>query len=156
MDTTHDWVWDIETYKSAFTFSIVRADGKFPRCFEVSKRMNEISKVFDCLDYLHNNNHRMVGFNSVGFDYPIVHELLQKRNTLPTSGKSIAALVHKIAQKQIESFKDGFGHSIKSADEIAGVLQEAISSEVPVLIHIPIDYSHNMRLMQDVIQSFVN
>ncbi len=48
------------------------------------------------------------------------------------------------------------GYSITSADEIAGVFQEAISSDVPVLIHIPIDYSQNMRLMQDVIQSFVN
>lgn len=48
------------------------------------------------------------------------------------------------------------GYSIKSADEIAGVLQEAILSDVPVLIHIPIDYSQNMRLMQDVVQSFVN
>lgn len=60
----------------------------------------------------------MIGFNSVGFDYPIIHELLLlKRKTLPESGKAIAALVHKLAQKQIESFKDGFGHSIKSADE---------------------------------------
>lgn len=48
------------------------------------------------------------------------------------------------------------GYSVKSADEIAGVLQEAILSDVPVLIHIPIDYSQNMRLMQDVVQSFVN
>lgn len=117
MDITRDWIWDIETYKSAFTFSIVRADGKFPRIFEVSKRVNEVSKIFNCLDYLHGNNHRMVGFNSIGFDYPIIHELLQKRNSLPESGKSVANLVHNFAQKQIESFKDGFGHSIKSADE---------------------------------------
>lgn len=48
------------------------------------------------------------------------------------------------------------GYSIKSADELAGVLQEATTSDVPVLIHIPIDYSQNMRLMQDVVQSFVN
>lgn len=59
----------------------------------------------------------------------------------------------------VKAYAESFGckgYTIKSADEIAGVFQEAIGSEVPVLIHIPIDYSHNMRLMQDVIQSFVN
>lgn len=59
----------------------------------------------------------------------------------------------------VESYAKTFGckgYNIKSADEIAGVLQEAINSDVPVLINIPIDYSQNMRLMQDVIQSFVN
>lgn len=117
MDITRDWVWDIETYKSAFTFSIVRADGKFPRVFEVSQRINEIDKVFNCLDYLHNNEHRMVGFNSIGFDYPIIHSLLEKRKTLPSTGKAIAALVFKLAQKQIESFKDGFGNTVKSDEE---------------------------------------
>jgi hypothetical protein len=102
MDLTKDWIWDIETYKSAFTFSIVRADGKHPKVFEVSRRMNEIDRVFKCIDFLAENKCRMVGFNSVGFDYPILHELLLKRNALPDTGKAIAALVHKLAQKQIE------------------------------------------------------
>jgi acetolactate synthase-1/2/3 large subunit len=48
------------------------------------------------------------------------------------------------------------GYDIKSADQLAGVLAEAFKSDVPVLINVPVDYSHNMRLMQNVIQSFVN
>ena len=48
------------------------------------------------------------------------------------------------------------GYDIKSADELPGVLGEAFKSDVPVLINVPVDYSHNMRLMQHVIQSFVN
>lgn len=43
--------------------------------------------------------------------------LLKKRNSLPSTGKAIAALVFKLAQKQIESFKDGFGNTIKSDEE---------------------------------------
>ena len=117
MDLTRDWIWDIETYKSAFTFSIIRADGEHSKVFEVSRRMNEIDRVFKCIDFLRENNCRMVGFNSIGFDYPILHELLIKRNSLPDAGKTIAVMIHKLAQKQIESFKDGFGHSIKPEDE---------------------------------------
>lgn len=65
----------------------------------------------------------------------------------------------ELGHYDVVAYADAFGckgYSIKSADEIAGVFQEALSSDVPVLIHIPIDYSQNMRLMQDVIQSFVN
>lgn len=116
MDRKKDWVWDIETYKSAFTFSIIRADGKFPNTFEVSHRVNEIDRIFACLDYLRDNDCRMVGFNSAGFDYPIIHKLLEKKNSLPKTGKGIASLVHKLAQEQIESFKDGFGNSVKTEE----------------------------------------
>lgn len=59
----------------------------------------------------------------------------------------------------VKSYAESFGckgYNIQSASEMAGVFQEAIKSDVPVLINIPIDYSHNTRLMEDVIQSFVN
>lgn len=48
------------------------------------------------------------------------------------------------------------GYSIKSADELPGVFEEAFKSDVPVLIHVPVDYSLNERLMQNVNQNFIN
>lgn len=48
------------------------------------------------------------------------------------------------------------GYSVKSADELPKVFEEAFKSDVPVLIHVPVDYSLNERLMQNVIQSFLN
>jgi len=48
------------------------------------------------------------------------------------------------------------GYSIKSADELPHVFEEAFKSEVPVLIHVLVDYSLNARLMEDVRQSFIN
>lgn len=118
MNRTRDWIWDIETYKHAFTFSIIRADGKFKKTFEVSARINEVDRILNCLDYLHDNEHRLVGFNSCGFDYPIVHKLIENRNALPKTGKALAAKVFQWAQKQIDSFKnDGFGYTVKTADQ---------------------------------------
>ena len=116
MDKTKDYIYDIETFKNLFTFSIIRADGQHKRTFEVSARKNEVSKILSCLDYLADNNKRMVGFNSVGFDYPIVHKLLQSRAKLPISGSKLALRVFRWAQEQIDSYKDGFGNTIK-ADE---------------------------------------
>lgn len=112
-----DWVFDIETYGNVFTFSIMRADYKFQNTFEVSPRKNEMHRVFACLDYLNSNDQRMVGFNNLGFDYPIMHELLNKRDKLPKSGEAIAKLIYKLAQKQIDSFRgDGFGNTIREDD----------------------------------------
>lgn len=47
------------------------------------------------------------------------------------------------------------GYSVKSADELPGIFATAFKSDVPVLIHVPVDYSLNQRLMQDVIQSYL-
>lgn len=111
------YVYDIETYKEVFTFSIVRADGKHKRTFECSAFMNEIEGIFKCVDYLYDNDCYLVGFNNLGFDYPVIHELVEKRGRLPKTGKAIATLIFKKAQKQIDSFKDGFGNSIKFEDQ---------------------------------------
>jgi acetolactate synthase-1/2/3 large subunit len=57
--------------------------------------------------------------------------------------------------KLAESF--GYkGYNITSASELAQVLAQAFGSDVPVIINVPVDYSRNHRLMQDVIQSYVN
>lgn len=117
MDQLKDWIYDIETFKHIFTFSVVRSDGKFVRTFECSRRMNQIDGVLKCIDYLKDNKCRMVGFNNVGFDYPILHKLLSKTK-LPKSGESIANLVYQLAQQQIDSFKEGFGDTIKTEEQL--------------------------------------
>ncbi|MBU3627278.1 acetolactate synthase AlsS [Polynucleobacter sp. JS-Safj-400b-B2] len=48
------------------------------------------------------------------------------------------------------------GYSVKSADELPDIFEEAFKSDVPVLIHVPVDYSLNERLMQNVSQNFIN
>lgn len=48
------------------------------------------------------------------------------------------------------------GYRISSADQLAPVLREALAQPVPVLIEIPIDYSQNLKLMQDVHQDFIH
>jgi hypothetical protein len=111
------FVYDIETYKNLFSFSIVRADGKFKQTFACSKYTNQIDRIHKCLDYLKQNDCFLVGFNNLGFDYPVLHELL-KLDTEVKAGLWIANKVFKIAQKQIDSFKDGFGNTVKYEDQV--------------------------------------
>lgn len=112
------YVYDIETFKEVFTLSIVRADGKHKNTFVCSQFVNQIDRILNCLDYLHNNDFYMVGFNSNQFDWPVLQKIHDKRESLPKTGKAIANHVFKLAQKQIESFRcDGFGDTVKYEDQ---------------------------------------
>lgn len=112
------YVYDIETFKYAFTFSVVRADGKHRKVFEVSKFNNELSSVYKCLDYIEENQSKMIGFNNLAFDYPIIHEVMKTRNSLlKLNGSEVALKIWKLAQIQIDSFKNNqFGNTVKSSD----------------------------------------
>ena len=112
------FVFDIETYKEVFTFSVVRADGKFKKTFSCSKFKNEIEGILRCLDYLSENDMYMVGFNSNQFDWPILQQVIDKRTRLPKTGLKMANYVFDLAQKQIESFRgEGFGNTVKFEDQ---------------------------------------
>lgn len=65
----------------------------------------------------------------------------------------------ELGNYDVVKFAESFGckgYSIKSPDELPQVFDEAFKSDVPVLIHVSVDYSMNMRLMQDVVQDYLN
>lgn len=70
------YIFDLETYPNCFLFSgKFRGDSKV-QVFELSTRKDQRNELVSWLNYLQNANVHMVGYNSVGFDYPITHELL--------------------------------------------------------------------------------
>lgn len=108
------WIYDIETYPNCCSFAIIREDGKHAVTYEVSTRKNEIDKVFACLDYLAKQGDFLVGFNSLNFDYPVLHKVLQlrKNNKIPLRGENLASKVYQFAQEQIESMKGEFASTV--------------------------------------------
>lgn len=108
------WIYDCETYPNCFSFAIIREDGKHAVTYEVSTRKNQIDKVFSCLDYLAKQGDFLVGFNSLNFDYPVLHKVLQlrKNNKLPSRGENLAMQIYKFAQEQIESMKGEFASTV--------------------------------------------
>ena len=115
---TTKWIYDIETYPNVFTFSIIKENGKFAKTFEISSRKNQIEELFGCFDYLIDNGDSLVGFNNLGFDYPIIHKVIENKESLfkYKSGVSIASKVYKWAQEQIESMKGEFANTVKLKD----------------------------------------
>jgi len=70
------FIYDLETLVNFFSFS-----GKFygndrMYTFEMSPRRDQRSELLTFLSYLENSKVQMVGFNNLGFDYPIIHHLL--------------------------------------------------------------------------------
>ena len=116
-----DWVYDLETYPSVFTFAISSSDGKHVRVFEVSDRINQTQEILNCLRYLAKNKQRMIGFNNLGFDYPVLHAIMEQAKEAKRQGIQYyidANDVYNIAMAQIQTARDGFAKIVKSEDEI--------------------------------------
>lgn len=115
-----DYLYDLETFPNAFTMSIIHSDGRHKKTFEVSDRKNQTEEILNCLRYLKSNKCRMVSFNGLGFDYPVLHSILSHAIVAKKNGEEFvidAGEVYKTAMKQIESFKgEGFGNTIPTAD----------------------------------------
>lgn len=71
--TPGDVVFDCETYPNVFTLRATHAVTRTKWTFEISFRRNDATLLRMFLDALRAQGCRMVGFNNVGFDYPVLH-----------------------------------------------------------------------------------
>lgn len=95
------YTFDLETYPNIFLFSGKFLDDSQVYTFEISDRVNHRNELLSHLSYIQNTRAFMVGFNSIGFDYHILHDLL-------TNPYTFGALhAHLLGTKIIQS--QGFG-----------------------------------------------
>ena len=74
---TNDFIYDIETYPNVFTLAVEHAASPMQWMFEISDLRNDSREIIAFLQHLKETNARMVGFNSLGFDYPVIHTLIR-------------------------------------------------------------------------------
>ena len=119
---TTDFIFDLETYPNIFTFATIYANGKGRRVFEISDRKNEINELLEFLRKVKAGGYRLVGFNNVGFDYPVLHFILEKAKDAKKQGKQVqvsSAEIYSKVCKLIEAAKfNKFGSAVKSSDVI--------------------------------------
>lgn len=108
-----DVIYDIETYPDTFTFCGVDSDGKNGVIFEISWRKNERAQMVEYLRKLYRNKSRMVGFNNVAFDYPVLHFILKNENA---TIKQIYDKAMSIIKVQNED--DKFANIIPAKDQL--------------------------------------
>lgn len=109
----NDWIYDIETYPNVFTVAFEHAFAPFKVSFEISEFMNQSYELIDWLHHIKNGNGRMVGFNNVSFDYPVIHMLLRM-------GYGNPRVLYQKAMAIIESQYGGdkFMHYVKPSDYV--------------------------------------
>lgn len=85
-----DWVYDLETYPNVITASFKHMNTGHRVRFEVSPRVNQLGEFVLFLQGLAAMRCRGIGYNNEGFDYPILHFIMQH---------GVALTVHHIYEK---------------------------------------------------------
>lgn len=99
------YVYDIECYPNVFTLGIIRADNERRWIFEISDRINQIADLVRFIRRLADAGCRMVGFNNVAYDYPLLHHIVTLFETDP-EGVTAAKIHEKSAQLIAAPFND--------------------------------------------------
>ena len=72
--------YDIESYPNFFCLCAKSYTSGKKYQFEISERVNDINQLIDFMRILANQNAYLVGFNNVGYDYPVLHHVLSGGN----------------------------------------------------------------------------
>lgn len=106
-----DYIFDLETFPNVFTMAVEHADMPLTWMFEISDWQNDSREIVQFLQNLKDSNARLVGFNSLGFDYPVLHTLIRM-------GHGDAKTLYDKAQAIIQSQdnEDRWAHQVNPSD----------------------------------------
>lgn len=70
------YVHDIENYPNVFLFGAIHALTETPYIFEISHRRDDRQAFYLFTEYLREHRAEEVGYNNMGYDYPVQHSIL--------------------------------------------------------------------------------
>ena len=109
----NDIAWDIETFPNVFTVAFEHCWMPIRWAFEISPWKNESREIVAFFHWLASINARLVGFNSLGFDYPTTHLLLRAGML---DADTLYAKAMAIIQSNDDEEAGRFFHMVKPAD----------------------------------------
>lgn len=109
-----DYIYDIETYPNVFLLGAIEPSTGQVWKFEISERRLDIHDLLQWVDMLKRTNARMVGFNNIHFDYPVLHRFLTESHVKATAATYD---LYEKAQTIIES-NDRFVHTVWERDQL--------------------------------------
>lgn len=106
-------VYDIETLTNCFTLDAESLHGEWRSTWEISDFRDDRASLFEWFAHLRDTQTPMIGFNSVHFDYPVIHYLY-------TNPSATAAQIYAKAQEIIHGDNyNRFAHVIWDRDRFA-------------------------------------
>lgn len=107
-----DYIYDIEIFPNVFTLAAKEAGTGNRWLYEISWRRHDLDALMAFLLWIRRTDGRMVGFNNVGFDYPVVHFVIENHHR-PIS---VLDIYHR-AQAIIDTpFENRFGNIVRDQD----------------------------------------
>lgn len=70
------YIHDIENYPNVFLFGAIHALTETPYIFEISHRRDDRQAFYLFTEYLREHRAEEVGYNNLGYDYPVQHSIL--------------------------------------------------------------------------------
>jgi len=105
-------IYDIESYGNLFNMAILHRGTRTRWNFEISHRRNEYPAMVQWFTWASQTGVKMIGFNNLGFDYPVVHLMLTNPGLSPYD-------IHQFVQTLINvDHNRRFDHIIWERDQI--------------------------------------
>ena len=79
----YDYVYDIETYPNVFLAAFEHVEYPITLLYEISPWRNHGPALLQFLDTIRQHNGRLIGFNNLAFDYPILHMIIKMNRVQP-------------------------------------------------------------------------
>ena len=70
------YIYDLECYPDIFTASFKHVATGERALFEISTRKNQYIELIECLILMKKHGAKLVGFNNIGYDYPMLHYII--------------------------------------------------------------------------------
>lgn len=112
-DWTRIYGYDSETYPNCFLIGIVHVETGHRWIYEISDRRNQAFDLMQMLIHLRTADCRMLGFNNVHFDYPVLHDFITRMQSV---GHVTAADLYSKAMGIIGADRNDFTHNVWESD----------------------------------------
>jgi hypothetical protein len=107
----HAIVYDLETFPNAFTMNVIGLHSELDMTFEISEFRDDRAALFQWIAYWQMTETPMVGFNSLSFDYPVLHFIYN--NQYVTVGE-----IYDFAMEIINDHTNRWGNQIWQDDRV--------------------------------------
>lgn len=116
----NDIIYDIEVYPNIFSCVMYSPDQDQYHTFEVSERKNDFDDLCSTLVELGRHKARMVGYNNIGYDYPVLHHVINLWRSKPDADwKQVTRAARSKNDDIINGdFDNRFAHIIWANDQI--------------------------------------
>lgn len=109
-----DLIYDLETFPNVFTCIFKHPVTKQTWMFEASQRKNQLMEMHRFIDIARMQGCRFVGFNNLGFDYPVIHYIM----THVFTGVTVNDIYNKAMTIINSPWERRFDHVIRDRDQI--------------------------------------